>query len=189
MTAEDVIMRYQAKEGSLFHWLFILILFFIVLACSQKTSEDGEKEPDDPCSNALGNGNEIISGPSGPEGGDYDQVFRSLEVDPANPDVLYIGTERNGLVKSADGGLTWQRLRKGIRHNAATYSEVWDIDVSPSNSQFVIAAIADSPGPVSYPESPPGVYISMDAGATWKRSNCGLTNSYVAAVRTSQTDS
>lgn len=174
-------MRYSFKNGGLFRLLLVLSLFLIVPSCSQKTDE--VKDEDDPCSNALGNGNEIIPGPAGPEGADYDQVFRSLEVDPVNPNVLYVGTERNGIVKSSDGGVSWQRLRKGIRHNATTYSEVWDIDVSPFDPNFVIAAIADSPGPIDYPGSPPGVYISSDAGATWKRSNCGLTNSYALSVR------
>ena len=179
-------MRYKEKQGNLFRLLLILSLFIIVRGCSQKTDE--AKDEGDPCSNAIGNGNEIISGPDGPKGADYDQVFRSLKVDPSNPDVLYIGTERNGIVKSQDGGVTWQRLRKGLRHNATTYSEVWDIDVSPVNPKFVIAAIADSPGPVDYPGSPPGVYISTDAGDTWKRSNCGLTNSYALSVRINPQD-
>jgi hypothetical protein len=151
-------------------------------ACSHKMDEDA-KDEDDPCANAVGNGNEIIPGPVGPEGGDYDQVFRSLEVDPFNSDVLYMGTERNGIVKTGDGGATWHRLRQGIRHNATTYPEVWDIAVSPSNPQYVIAVTADSPGPIDYPGSPAGVYISTDAGGTWKRSNCGLTNSYALCVR------
>ena len=181
MAFGDIIMRYQFKNSGLFLLLLVLSLFIIVPGCSQKTDE--VKVEDDPCSNALGNGNEIIPGPAGPEGADYDQVFRSLEVDPVNPNVLYIGTERNGIVKSSDGGVSWQRLRKGIRHNTTTYSEVWDIDVSPFDPYFVIAAIADSPGPIDYPGSPPGVYISSDAGATWKRSNCGLTNSYALSVR------
>ena len=175
-------MRYEIKRSCSFSVALIVFLIIIVHACSQKTDED-TKDENDPCANAVGNGNEIIPGPAGPEGADYDQVFRSLEVDPSNPDVLYMGTERNGIVKSSDGGATWQRLRKGLRHNATTYSEVWDIDVSPFNPQFVIAAIADSPGPIDYPGSPAGVYISTDAGNTWKRSNCGLTNSYALSIR------
>jgi hypothetical protein len=60
---------------------------------------------------------------------------------------------------------------------------MWDIDVSPFNTRFVIAAAAASPGPINYPDSPAGVYISTDSGGTWKRSNCGLTNSYALSVR------
>jgi photosystem II stability/assembly factor-like uncharacterized protein len=142
-------------------------------------------DENDPCANAVGNGNEIISGPAGPQDGDQDQVFRSLEVDAFNPDVLYVGTERNGIVKTSDGGITWQRLRQGLRHSATLYPEVWDIAVSPSNPEFVIAATADSPGPIAgdYPSSDAGIYLSTNAGSNWSRSNCGLTNSYSLCVR------
>ncbi len=146
--------------------------------------DDVTDDENDPCSNAVGNGNTIIPGPDGPENGDYDQVFRSLEVDPSNSDVVYMGTERNGIVKSSDGGVTWQRLRQGMRHSADAYPEVWDIAVSPFNSRFVVVATADSPGPVAgdYPSSAACVYLSKDSGAFWSRSNCGLTNSYALCL-------
>jgi hypothetical protein len=177
-------MKCEKKRGSFFRFHLIMPLFIIVSACSHKTDE-AVKDADDPCANAIGNGNEIIPGPAGPEGGDYDQVFRSLEVDPFNPDVLYMGTERNGIVKTIDGGVTWHRLRQGMRHSPTFYPEVWDIAVSPFNSQFVIAATADSPGPVAgdYPSSDACIYISTDSGGTWSRSDCGLTNSYALCVR------
>jgi hypothetical protein len=175
----------DTKWYNSFRLLLIPPLFIILSSCSDKTAESPEDEDSDPCSNAIGNGNTIIPGPTGPEGGDYDQVFRSLEVDPSNPDVVYMGTERNGIVKTIDGGVTWCRLRQGMRHSASAYPEIWDIAVSPFNPQFVIAATADSPGPVAgdYPSSVACVYISMDSGATWLRSDCGLTNSYALCVR------
>ncbi len=175
-------MNYHITDfqwGNSLRSLIMLQVIIIVHACSQKAEEE------DPCPNTTGNGNEIISGPAGPAGGDYDQVFRSLEVDPLNSDVLYMGTERNGIVKSVDGGVTWQRLRRGIRHSSFGYPEVWDIAVSPSNPQIVIAATADSPGPPGddYPSSTAGIYISANGGNTWNRSDCGLTNSYALCVR------
>lgn len=177
-------MRYEKEHGSLIRLLLIVTLLILVPGCSPKTDE-AAKDEDDLCSNAIGNGNVVIPGPAGPEGGDYDQVFRSLEVDPLNPAVLFMGTERNSIVKTGDGGVTWQRLRQGMRHSATTYPEVWDIAVSPSNSQFVITATADSPGPVAgdYPSSAACIYLSKNAGSTWSRSNCGLTNSYALCVR------
>jgi hypothetical protein len=164
-------------------WILIPSLL-IPISCSHRMDE-AAKGADDPCANAAGNGDEIIAGPAGPADGDTDQVFRSLEVDPSNADVVYMGTERNGVVKTTDGGLTWRRLRAGMRHGPAGYPEVWDIAVSPSDPLLVIAATADSPGPVSggHPSGAAGVYRSADGGATWKRSNCGLTNSYALAVR------
>jgi photosystem II stability/assembly factor-like uncharacterized protein len=151
--------------------------------------DEAAKDEEDPCANAVGNGNEIIAGPPGPAGGDYDQVFRSLEVDPSDPDVVYMGTERNGIVKTSDGGITWRRLRRGLRHSTDGYPEVWDIAVSPFDSGLVIAATAGSPGPVGYPDSDAGVYRSVDGGTTWARSNCGLTNSYALCVRFDPGDS
>jgi len=166
----------------------LLFSFLLIVGCSQKTDESVDS---DPCANAAGNGHNIIAGPSGPTTNDFDQVFRSLEIDPANPDIVYLGTERNGIVKTIDGGITWQRLRDGMRHSTVGYPEVWDIAVSPSNPSLVIAATADSPGPIAgdYPSSMAGVYRSVDGGLSWMRSNCGISNSYALSVRFDPNDS
>ena len=141
----------------------LLFSFLLIVGCSHKTDESVDS---DPCANAAGNGHDIIAGPPGPTTNDFDQVFRSLEIDPNNPDIVYLGTERNGIVKTIDGGITWQRLRDGMRHSTVGYPEVWDIAVSPSNPSLVIAATADSPGPIAgdYPSSMAGVYRSVDGG-------------------------
>ena len=75
-------------------FLKIPLLLLIIAGCSHPTEESAGGDSD-PCANAVGNGLEIVAGPSAPGGGDTDQVFRSLEVDPSNPDVVYVGTERN----------------------------------------------------------------------------------------------
>lgn len=155
-----------------------------VFYCADKADKAAGNDAD-PCANATGNGDEIIAGPAGPAGGDYDQVFRSLEVDPTNPQVIYLGTERNGIVQSEDGGHSWRRLRLGMRHIDAGYPELWDLDVCPRNPQLLLAATHDSPGPVAgdYPSSAAGVYRSQDGGASWSRANCGLTNSCTVSIR------
>lgn len=144
----------------------------------------GPQSGSDPCGNATGNGSQSISGPSVPGAADFDQVFRSLAIHPSNPDIVYVGTERNGVVRSTDGGRTWERLRNGIRHAAFGYPEVWDIAISPANPARLIAATADSPGPATgdYPSSIAGVYQSTDGGETWSRTNCGLTNASITSV-------
>ena len=147
----------------------------------------------DLCGNSIGNGAEIISGPTGPSGLDNDRPFRSLAVDPSNADIVYLGTERNGIVKTTDGGTTWERLRYGLRHSPSdagpAYPEVWDIAVSPHDPSLVIAATLGSPGPVvGESAGSAGVYRSEDGGATWKSSNCGLTSSRAVSVRFDQSD-
>ena len=127
----------------------------------------------------------IISGPPGPEGPDYDSVFRSLTVHPTDPEVVVLGTERNGFVRSDDGGLTWTRLRAGLRSDSGVYSEIWDIDISPSNPDIMMAATLDSPGPVlgTAPTVHAGIYRSVDGGQSWKQLNCGFPTSRVNSVR------
>lgn len=137
------------------------------------------------CGNEVGNGNEVIPGPSGPSGADRDSVFRSLAVHPADANIIWMGTERNGFVKSKDGGMTWARHRVGLRHTNAGYPEIWDIAVSASNPDILMAATLDSPGPVTgdYPSAMAGVYKSTDGGETWARKNCGMDSSRITSVR------
>lgn len=148
------------------------------------TSPTAPAESTDTCGNDIGNGNEIIAGPSGPTGSDNDSVFRSLTVHPTDPKTIYVGTERNGVLKSTDGGTNWTRLRKGFRHTDVGYPEFWDISISPANPTHLLAATSDSPGPLTgnYPSSMAGIYQSTDAGQTWVRVNCGLTNGAVASI-------
>ncbi|MCG8413817.1 MAG: hypothetical protein MI746_06305 [Pseudomonadales bacterium] len=136
--------------------------------------------------NDPGNGNEIVAGPDGPEGEDRDSVFRSLTVSPTDAGIVYVGTERNGVLRSLDGGDSWQQFRSGFRHAEAleNYPEIWDMVIHPLNNSVVYAATLDSPGPVSgdYPSSTAGVYKSIDGGVSWIRGSCGLSNSRVTAI-------
>ena len=146
----------------------------------------GAEDDTDVCGNAVGNGNEVISGPSAPQANDRDSVFRSLTVHPTDSDIVLMGTERNGFVRSVDGGVTWTRHRLGLRWQRGTgYPEIYDIAISPRDPTIVFAATVDSPGPVigDYPSSIAGLYKSTDGGETWVRKNCGLTSSRVVAVR------
>jgi photosystem II stability/assembly factor-like uncharacterized protein len=159
----------------------------VAIVCSVACGGGGESSgpsDSDPCGNSVGNGSQLINGPAEPNAADPDQVLRSLAIHPSNPDVVYIGTERNGIVRSSDGGRSWTRVRSGIRHASFGYPEIWDLAVSAGDPVRVLAATVDSPGPATgdYPSSIAGVYYTQDAGATWSRANCGLTTSSVASV-------
>ena len=129
----------------------------------------------DICANALLNGGEIISGPSGPDGADSDNPFQSLTIHPTDSNHIFVGTERNGFLRSRDGGVTWERLRYGLRHDGVGYPEIYDIAIAQSNPDILYAATVDSPGPLTgIHNSASGVYKSTDGGQTWERKNCGI---------------
>lgn len=167
----------------------------------QVVPDRNQSEEPDPCGNGIGNGYEIIPGPSGHEG-DYniDNPFMSLTVHPTSPDIVLIGTERNGFVKSIDGGKTWVRLRKGLWHDEYMegapadvqlgYPEIYDIAYSESNPDIIYAAATGGPGPLygSYPISDSGVYKSTDGGNTWRKKNCGLSSAWIWSIWVSPDD-
>ena len=126
----------------------------------------------------------VVSGPSAPNRPhDDDRVFRSLTVHPLNPDIVLLGTERNGFIRTEDGGITWSRFRAGLRSGDQDYSEIWDIDFSASNPDVIMAAILDSPGPAAGPRVGGGLYRSADGGQTWTQLNCGFDTSRVVSIR------
>src|SRR5688500_9501503 len=98
-----------------------------------------------------------------------------LSMDPKNPDVLYAGLWEvfrtphslssggpgSGLFKTTDGGATWVELSR----NAGLPKPVWGkigVTVSGADSNRLYALIEAAEG---------GVFLSDDAGATWRAVN------------------
>ena len=124
-----------------------------------------------------------------------------LALDPKNPRALYASlwaTRRppwavyapsnmpgSGLYKSSDGGDTWKQLSEGLPNDgfvgkigisvsASNPNRVWIVlddtgsSVARPNNPAAAAALANS-GPSSKPAG--GVYVSDDAGETWRLVN------------------
>jgi photosystem II stability/assembly factor-like uncharacterized protein len=120
-----------------------------------------------------------------------------LAIDPKNPKVIYgslWATRRppwsvyapsympgSGLYKSVDGGDTWKKLSGGLPDN--DHVGKIGIAVAPSNPKRLWAVVDEigasvaapiGPGGASTAEAPKqmgGVYLSDDAGATWRLVN------------------
>ena len=109
-----------------------------------------------------------------------------LVMDPDNPRILYAamwehrrkpwhgyqmtsGGPGSALYKSTDGGDTWQQLKKGFPDAVGKFG----IDVSPADSNRVYALVEAEP-------DKSGVYVSDDAGASWRQVN----NDHVVTERT-----
>jgi hypothetical protein len=79
-----------------------------------------------------------------------DQKVRCLAADPHNPNVIYAGTQGNGVLRSKDRGETWQP--SGLEGHI-----IKSIAVSPSE-----------PGVVYAGTRPALVFISHDGGGQWE---------------------
>ncbi len=181
-------------------WVIIVTLFLLISGCTtdqttnKGTNEETDEEEFDPCGNAIGNGNEIVFGQVTLTDWNPDNPFRSLVIHPNDPNIILIGTEANGFVKSIDGGQTWARFRYGLRHSEASgeqfYPEVYDIAFSESNPDIIYATTTSGPGPLAGPDAGSGgIYKSTDGGETWVRKNCGLDNEWILCVHVSPNNS
>lgn len=119
----------------------------------------------------------ILGNPNGPNRMDGEK----LAVDPANPAVLYYGSDSQGLWRSLDDGLTWTQFPQS------------GVAVPPNDVEFVNTQFAKGPGTVtmngvvvskvvygvSIDNSGNGggdVYQSQDGGQTWKDISTGVTD-------------
>jgi photosystem II stability/assembly factor-like uncharacterized protein len=119
-----------------------------------------------------------------------------LAIDPKNPRVLYASlwaTRRppwsvyaptnlpgGGLYKSTDGGDTWKQLSGGLPTD--DFVGKIGMAIAPSNPNRIWAVVDDTGGAVAPTRgggggggggstAPGGIYLSDDAGATWKKVN------------------
>ena len=105
-----------------------------------------------------------------------------LAVDPNDSDVLYLGTDDDGIYKSINGGENWEKLIP-----SASFG-VGDIIVDPQNSNNVYMGTVDY---FRLSESRGvlgdfGVYKSTDGGTTWEEFNSGLNHLGVFSLELSE---
>ncbi len=71
-------------------------------------------------------------------------------VDPRAPGILYVGSSNQGLLRSADGGETWSRVRQDLPNH-----EISDLAVDPIHPQIIYAGTRK------------GLYRSTDGGESF----------------------
>ncbi|MEQ8360018.1 MAG: T9SS type A sorting domain-containing protein [Cytophagales bacterium] len=90
-----------------------------------------------------------------------------LAIDPVNNNIMYLATgDRDGsdtysigVLKSFDGGLTWDTT--GLHWIASDQITIGRLDINPQNEQMIVAASSD------------GFYKSVNGGLTWSRKRTG----------------
>ena len=91
-----------------------------------------------------------------------DDRVRALALSPgfARDGVLFAGTGTGGVLRSTDGGESWQQVKRGV-----TAHRVRAVAVSPAY---------ESDGSVFFGTSAAGVLRSIDGGESWEKVNQGL---------------
>lgn len=89
-------------------------------------------------------------------------TFSELAFDPDQPQVLYGATQRHGVVKSMDGGHTWQAKMRGLPGNIAYNT----ITACPGRPLVLYTAPDARPEHEWLPPIP--IYRSSDQGESWQ---------------------
>ncbi len=82
-----------------------------------------------------------------------------IAIDPSDPQKILVGIDRDGIYRSADGGVNWEHSIAGLEANGSMHDIIFD----PTNSRTIYASDLFS-----------GVYRSTDGGSIWTKINEGL---------------
>lgn len=125
--------------------------------------------------------------PSAPEWGPgaAGLVLHTITVDPSDPERMWVGISAAGVLRSADGGVTWERCNdladpadgQGNTHPAAagdghTGLCVHHLELAPG-----------SDGSLLYQQNHHGVWRSADGGASWRDVTAGLPSTFGFPLR------
>ena len=96
--------------------------------------------------------------------------FMSFAQDPTNPKVLYVGTHNRGVLRTTDGGETWQSFSTGL---GGPDVHALAVDgYNPAQPKRLYAWVADK-----------GLYRILGDLAEWKRVDDGPSNPDVRALQ------
>jgi len=123
---------------------------------------------------------ERISGPweeeTDPYGDFSAALTKPIAVDPSNPQIVYVGSDKGGgLYKSIDGGNSWNSINDGLPHlNWPLSSKYWSISaiaIAPSNPDIVYVGTTDVNPYHSWVPHGMGIYKSVNGVASWTPAN------------------
>ncbi|MGN0688180.1 MAG: hypothetical protein ACI4KA_08750 [Oscillospiraceae bacterium] len=86
-----------------------------------------------------------------------------LAIDPANPDILFAGGNTGGMIKSTDGGLSWEPVTSFTVNSTSNANGINIIVFDPATAkdgvtQRIYATVS---------QKKDSFFVSEDAGATW----------------------
>jgi photosystem II stability/assembly factor-like uncharacterized protein len=112
---------------------------------------------------------------------DDSQMIAQIDVDPTNPDRLFVAVlghpygpnAERGVFRSTDGGRTWQKVLYKDEYTSAN-----DVRIDPSDPNIVYAALWQQQEAFresgSFGGENGGIFKSTDGGTTWRKLTDGL---------------
>lgn len=101
-----------------------------------------------------------------------DVVINTVATDPEDQQVILVGADDAGVLKSTDGGLTFHPANNGFVHR-----QVVAVTSDPHHQDHYYASVS-SDGPYG------GFFFSHDRGITWELYNEGLEDILLADIKT-----
>ena len=101
-----------------------------------------------------------------------DVVINTVATDPEDDQVILVGADDAGVLKSSDGGVTFHPANDGFVHR-----QVIAVTSDPHHKDYYYASVS-SDGPYG------GFFFSHDRGITWEPYNEGLEDILLADIKT-----
>jgi len=98
-------------------------------------------------------------------------IINDVLIDPRQPSRVLLATDRGGVLSSDDGGVTFTASNRGFTHRQAAA-----LLVDRSNNAVLYAGVLND-------KEFGGVFVSRDAGQTWKQISDGLDGRDVFVLR------
>ena len=98
-------------------------------------------------------------------------IINDVLIDPRHPSRVLLATDRGGVLASDDGGVTFTASNRGFTHRQAAA-----LLVDRSNRGVLYAGVLND-------KEFGGVFVSRDAGQTWKQNSDGLDGRDVFVLR------
>ena len=98
-------------------------------------------------------------------------IINDVLIDPRQPSRVLLATDRSGVLASDDGGVTFTASNRGFTHRQAAA-----LLVDHKNSNVLYAGVLND-------KEFGGVFVSRDAGQTWKQNSDGLDGRDVFVLR------
>ena len=103
----------------------------------------------------------------------------SLIVDPTNPSILYAGNYNAGVFRSVDGGASWSSRTNNLRN-----AHIACMALDPGAPDTVVVGTQFGGDGLGFGG---GLFMTTDAGASWRDINRGIVGSEVTDVATDDT--